>query len=210
VQLQSPFSLLGPSVDAGVLAVLAQADATFSATQVQRLSPVAVSPAGVRRALARLVGQGIVESERHANAFVYRLNRQHLAAPAVVALAHLREEFLHRLSDRLTSLATPLVYAAVFGSAARGTMEPGSDIDVFLVRRPSSGTPSVTDDTWRTDVAALERDVTTWTGNDTRVLSFTADELTGPNRPVALLENVAHDGVPLVGDEAWLRRLLRT
>lgn len=207
MQLQAPFALFTPTVDAGVLSVLAQSEATFSATQVQRLSQIEVSPAGARRALARLVEQGIVESERHGNAFIYRLNRQHLAAPAAIAVSHLRQELFDRIRSRLAEWPEPLAYGAVFGSAARGTMLPTSDIDLLLVRAHA---PSSSDDpSWEEHLAALERSVTSWTGNDTRVVSFAADELVGPNRPTALLHEVDRDGVPVAGEESWLRRVIR-
>ncbi|MDR5700281.1 nucleotidyltransferase domain-containing protein [Agromyces aerolatus] len=211
MQLQAPFTLFTPTVDAGVLMVLAQSESTFSATQVQRLSPVEVSPAGARRALARLVEQGIVESERHGNAFVYRLNRDHLAAPAAIALARLRQQLYERIRSTVAEWPDPPIYGAVFGSAARGTMQPASDIDLFLVRPRAAGSEDDrSESSWPELVASLERTVTAWTGNDTRVVSFTADELTGPNRPTALLEEIDRDGVPVAGDEGWLRRLLRT
>jgi len=55
------------------------------------------SEEGVRKALRRLVEQGIVTSERIGSADLYRFNSDHLAAGPVVELASLFSRFLDRL-----------------------------------------------------------------------------------------------------------------
>jgi arsenite-transporting ATPase len=64
------------------------------------------------------------------------------------------------------------VYAALFGSAARGDMRPDSDIDIFLVRPTGSQLEA-----WERASSAFADRVTRWTGNDARVLEMTQAEV---------------------------------
>jgi predicted nucleotidyltransferase len=132
------------------------------------------------KVLRRLTGQGIVLSERIGNAFAYRFNTEHLAAPSIVELARLPETFLAKLEELLESWQTPPVYAAVFGSAARGDMTASSDVDLLLVR------PRTAVDAEREDqVDTLSTTVTRWLGNDARVLEFTRSRVSAGSVPPA-------------------------
>jgi predicted nucleotidyltransferase len=62
-----------------------------------------------------------------------RLNRDHLAAPTVAALAQLRATLLKTLVDEIGSWDRAPVHASLFGSAARGDGGLTSDLDVLLV-----------------------------------------------------------------------------
>lgn len=203
MELSRPLATVTSALDGDVLMVLAGADATFTTGELHRML-AAHSEHGIRKALQRLVGQGIVDVNRVGNAFTYRLNRDHLAAEHIIGLARIWETLLKRIEDRLASWHTPPVYAAVFGSAARGSMRPDSDIDLLLVR------PDDTDeDAWQTQVVDLIIDATRWTGNDTRPLEFTATDVAvrGPREPV--LRDVLDEGVTVAGSRAWLMKQLR-
>ena len=95
------------------------------------------------------------------------------------------------------------MYAAVFGSAARGTMTPDSDLDLLLIR-PDDSPP----DDWDEQVGALMADVTRWTGNDTRPLQYTVSELANA-RGEPVLRDVLDEGLTVAGSHAWLNRQLR-
>jgi len=95
------------------------------------------------------------------------------------------------------------VYAAVFGSAARGTMTAESDLDLLLVRADDAPRS-----VWDEQVGALAADVTRWTGNDTRPLEYTVSELAG-SRDEPVLSDVLHEGLTVAGSRAWLNRQLR-
>lgn len=157
--------------------------------------------------MARLVAQGIVDREAAGTAQMYRLNRDHLAAPLVIGLAGLRQEFLARVRDRLASWKPAPAYAALFGSAARGEERPRSDLDLFLLRpqRVVYDGPR-----WRDQVTELERDVTRWTGNDARVLEVGVDEARDLSTDPSVLDDVLRDGVSLAGEPVALRRLVRS
>jgi hypothetical protein len=59
------------------------------------------SEIGVRKAVARLVNQGIVFATQMGRNVVHELNRDHLAAPAADVLAGIRTELWRRLREAL-------------------------------------------------------------------------------------------------------------
>lgn len=77
-----PLAVVTPTLDAAVLHALAATTARTSGAQVHRMAGTG-SPDGVRRVLARLVGQGVVLAEEHPSATFYLLNQEHVAADAV-------------------------------------------------------------------------------------------------------------------------------
>lgn len=172
MDLARPLMVITPTVDGDVLAVLARADASFTGRQVHQVAG-RHSERGVRNALHRLSAQGIVLQERVGPSDQYRLNRAHLAAPYVEALAKLRDELLGRLAAQVQGWAMPPEFAALFGSAARGDMHPECDIDLLVLR---SDTIDADDPQWRAQLEALASNVTAWTGNDTRILEFSVGE----------------------------------
>jgi len=202
VELSHPLAVVTPTLDGDVLAAMAQHDVSFTTGQLHRIMP-RYSKAGIRKVLMRLTHQGIVDSERVGNAFSYRFNREHLAAGPIMELAALQRTLLSRIEERLQSWAFTPVYAALFGSAARGTMTPDSDLDLLLVR--ADGVPHLA---WDQQVAALASDVTRWTGNDARPLEYSVNELAGA-RTEPVLHDVRADGLTLAGNRAWLTSQLR-
>lgn len=201
MKLDRPLMTITPTLDGDVLAVLARHNAVFTTGQVHRLL-TEYSEEGIRKVLRRLSGQGIVLSERIGNAYAYRFNKEHLAARHIVELARLQETFLSRLRDYLASWQTPPVYAAVFGSAARGRMTPASDIDLLLVRPRAA-------EAWDDQLDELATTVTRWLGNDTRVLEFTEDEIATRSREEPVLDDVLQEGLTVAGERSWLVKQLR-
>lgn len=205
MELSHPLRVVTSALDGDVLEVLARADAAFTGREVARL--VGASKEGTRHALARLTEQGIVLREPAGAARLYRLNRDHLAAPAIIALVGLREELLQRLRQALAGWQPAACYAALFGSTARGQERPDSDLDVFLLRPAGIG---VDHPAWDAQVAALAGQATAWTGNDTRILQVGLDELGDADEPGGVLDDVLRDGIPLTGSQSTLRRTLRS
>ena len=202
MDLHRPLAVVTPTVDGDVLGVLAGAEAAFTGREVHRLVG-RYSEAGVRNVLGRLVDQGIVLVEQVGPSYRYRLNRDHLAAPHIIALAGLRAELLGRLRSRLAEWDRPPVYAALFGSAARGDMRTDSDIDLLIVR-PDEVDPD--DDRWVEQVSQLASDVTGWTGNDTRPLEYGDTEMRRAlRRGAPVLEAVKAEGIHLHGPSDYLR-----
>ena len=200
--MNRPFATVTPTLDGDVLAVLAAHDVTFTTGQIHRVLN-AYSEEGIRKVLVRLVSQGVVLSERIGNAYAYRLNTAHLAAKPIVELAKLFDTFLKRLEEKLGGWQYPPLYAAVFGSAVRGTMTPDSDIDLFLVSAP--GTP---DAVWAQQVNELASAVTAWTGNDARVVEYTEIELKSA-RTEPMVHDVLERGLTVAGSRAWLLKQVK-
>ncbi|HEX5405629.1 MAG TPA: nucleotidyltransferase domain-containing protein [Pseudonocardiaceae bacterium] len=203
VELSRPLSTVTPTLDGDVLAVLARSDATFTAGQLHRIL-THHSEAGIRKVLVRLVKQGTVHSDKVGSTFTYRLNREHLAAEYVIGLADLPGKLLKRIESRLESWAQPPVYAAIFGSAARGSMTADSDLDLLLIRPDD-----VDDELWQTQVDDLAAEVTRWTGNDTQPLEFTASEVLARGRDEPVLRAVLDHGLTVAGTRSWLNKQVR-
>lgn len=201
MQFSNPLAVVTPTLDGPVLAALAAADGPFTTGQLTRVLS-AGSEEGIRKVLRRLTAQGVLSAERVGPAFAYRLNRAHLAAGPIIALAGLRATFLTRLERLLASWAQPAAYAAVFGSASRSTMRPDSDIDLFLVR--SDGP----DDMWDTQLEHLVSMVSAWTGNDLRPLVYTLTELDAARGEPVLLD-ILDSGINVAGERSWFQRRVR-
>ncbi len=202
VQVQRPLAVVTATLDGDVLAILALAEVAFTTGQLQRMLPKGSTP-GIRHALQRLVAQGIVQAEQVGRAWQYRLNREHLAAGPVIALANLRRTLLGRMEDELGGWNPRPVYAALFGSAARGDMRPDSDIDIFLVRPTGSQLQA-----WERASSAFADRVTRWTGNDARVLEMTAAEVAQRAGHEPVLDFIAKEGKTVCGSGGWLRKAL--
>lgn len=200
--LNSPLAVITPTVDGDVLAVLARADASFTPPQVHALIGQH-SVDGVRRALNRLVEQGIVDADRVGNAVSYRLNRDHLAAPSIVELANMRTALFARISGHVQVWSRPVRLVMLFGSAATATMRTDSDIDLFVV----GDDDDVSTDAWQSQVGELERAVSRWTGNDTRVLTYGIGDLRRRHDPV--VDDIRSEGIVIAGDRSLLNRTRR-
>lgn len=203
MELNRPLATITPTLDGDVLMVLARHDATFTTGQVHRIL-TQHSEEGIRKVLRRLTDQGIVLADRIGNAFAYRFNQDHLAAQHILGLARIQETFLARLEALLESWNTPPVYAAVFGSAARGQMRPNSDIDLLLVQPHAAA-----DAEWDDQVNNLANTVTRWLGNDTRILEFTQSEITATGHEEPVLSDVLRDGLTVAGKRSWLNKQLQ-
>jgi predicted nucleotidyltransferase len=201
--LDRPLLTVSPTIDGDVLTVLARADAEFTAPRIQTLIGRHSVP-GVRKALHRLVAQGVVGTDRSGRTMRYWLNREHVAAKAIVELASLSDSLIERIRGSVDEWSVQPVVVSMFGSAARGDMDPDSDIDLFVV----GPADSVDDEEWDDQIAELERLVSTWTGNDARVLAYRASELDG--RRDAVLHEIERDAVHIVGDRTFLRSMLGT
>lgn len=206
MELQHPLRVITPTVDGDVLAVLARADAEFTPPQLHAVLG-RYSEDGVRKVLGRLAEQGIVEQRRAGQAVLYRLNRTHLAAPAVVALACLFDTLVERLREWIEAWPVGCSYAALFGSAVRGEMRPDSDLDLFVVRPDDV---HVDDERWREQLDTLSRDVTSRTGNDARILEYSADEMRrGLRAGDGVLADIGAEGLRLAGPSRYLRHEAR-
>lgn len=170
MDLSVPLTVVTPTLDAVVLQALTATTSWSSGAQVHRTAGTG-SADGVRKVLIRLVRQGIVQARDQPPATLYRLNRSHVAADAIVALTRLRHVIIDRLVAELTTWDLPLLHASLFGSFARGEADSDSDIDLLLIPPSDEAAgPAMEEATSR-----LVKDVFTWTGNRAHVVTPTLE-----------------------------------
>ena len=98
------------------------------------------------------------------------------------------------------------MFAALFGSAAKGAMRVNSDIDIAVVR------PTGLDDgneRWESQLDELLGLVEGWTGNQANILALNdegIDEALRSGDPV--LRIIAEEGMALAGPAQYLRNRL--
>jgi predicted nucleotidyltransferase len=164
---------VAPQVSGDVLVVLSQTTGQMTGRQVARLVRHG-NPKAVNTALERLVAQGLVLRTEAPPAYLYVLNREHVACPAVLALANIRAELFARMERAFEAWKLQPVHASLFGSAARGDGDEDSDIDIFLVR---SRHIDEDDETWQHQTDALTTSVEAWTGNPVSLVEFSDDRV---------------------------------
>lgn len=176
-------------LDGPVLAALSATTTPASLTEIhQRARHGSLS--GVRKVLQRLVDHGVV----HHVPGGYVLNRDHVAAPAILVLARLHGEVAARMREWLADRAEDVVAAGVFGSAARRDGDADSDIDVVVITRTPAG-PDLADGL----ADALER----WTGNRGQIVALTREDagtLRDEDRPIT--RAWGHDLQMVIGDRS--------
>lgn len=196
MNLSRPHTVISHPLDSEVLHVLAGTTDGLTGRAVARLSSVG-SQEGIRRSLGRLVDEGLVSQRRAGNAILFELNRRHLAAPAVEQLTDLRQALLGRLTDAFSGWRIAPLHASLFGSAARGDGDVGSDIDLFVVR-PASADEE--DPVWRDQLDRLAEDVRGWTGNRAGIAEVSEADLPElRRRRPAIVESLEADAVQLAG-----------
>lgn len=202
MDLNRPLSLITPTLDADVLLVLAGAHATFTGRQVHQIMGRHTEKSA-RTSLQRLCEQGIVLKEQKGSSGLFSLNREHLAAPYILGLANLKHELFERMTTTITGWEIRPIFAAIFGSAARGEMRLDSDIDIFLVRPEKVGADN---NIWVSLHTELSDSVTKWTGNDARVFELSESQVA---QSLAAKEKVMTDireqGIRLVGESSILQ-----
>lgn len=205
MNFRRPLKAVAPTLEGDVLAVLAGAEDEFTGRQVHGLVGHS-SERGVRNALERLVGQGVVLSRRAGASKLYRLNPEHLATPWVRGLAGMRAQLVERLSAAVGEWEVRPVIALLFGSVVRGEATEESDIDLLVIRPAGCGADS---EPWREQLAGLQRAASAWTGNDARILEYGEAELretgAGEKRVIA---DALREGAPFAGSLARLKRLV--
>ncbi|MHB1090182.1 MAG: nucleotidyltransferase domain-containing protein [Ilumatobacteraceae bacterium] len=174
MELSNPISSVIPSAHGAVLAVLAHADTPLSGRQIAVLAQGQVQQSRANDVLRELTQAGIVSCERHASVHLYRLNRDHVAAEAIMILVNLRERLIQRMREAVLGWVIAPVAVWMFGSAARGDAGSHSDIDVLVVRREAV---DVDNELWQQQLSDLSSAVTTWSGNDCQILEFSRSEL---------------------------------
>lgn len=190
MNLAEPMQSFVPTLEGPVLRALAVTTEPMSAREAHRRSGSG-SEDGVRRALNRLVDQGLVSSARVGSSVQFQLNREHVAYPAVEIMVGIRQELLARIGAKAGRWSVQPSFVGMYGSFARGDGDESSDIDVLVVTTETEGVD---------DVSALARDIEAWTGNGASVMVLTADDLKRMTQNAErILEEWRRDLVPVIG-----------
>jgi predicted nucleotidyltransferase len=130
--------ILGTRTKVQLLRALVQLDSPVSGREAQRLAGIK-SVSGAGHAFDDLTDLGILFREEVGGAHLYRMNREHVLAHALMDLFRAEERQLASLREILRErLETADLMAAVrsvviFGSIARGETRPDSDLDLLVV-----------------------------------------------------------------------------
>lgn len=203
MDLSRPLSVVTPTIDADVLALLASVDVPFTGRQVHRVLG-RHSQTGVNRVLNRLVHEGIVARTTAGSARTYLLNRDHLQAGAVLDLVGARERLVERLRTTMGEWPDEPHFAALYGSAATGQHSDDSDIDLFIVRPDDV---EEDEDGWTEGLLELRALVARWTGNDCETVEMSTDDVdVAFAKQDPFIRSVGRQMIVIVGQGSYLRR----
>ena len=227
MDLDDPTRAVTPSLDGPVLAALAQATRPLTVGEIAGRAARG-SEIGIRRCVARLVAQGMVDSVLMGRNVVHTLNREHVAAPVADLLAGLRAELARRLRDALASWRPPPLQAVLLPSTTgahdevvlllvhpplpdemprRAAGTPGSGVGDLALAEERDLAPQIEraamtveqERAWREQVVALAPLVRRWTGNGLRVVEMSSEDVAERRRRRSrLLDAVERGGEVLV------------
>lgn len=169
----APYRVVTPTLEGPILGALAGAEMALTRQQIVALVEDA-SEAGVRKALARLVEQGIVIEQRFGKRYAYLANREHLLWPSVEGLFSARRLLRTRVEELIAQWEFPPASVELFGSVARGGSDATSDIDLLIVR---PDLPAQAEEAWDQQVAELHDQIVRWTGNACDIVVLDPQEL---------------------------------
>jgi predicted nucleotidyltransferase len=183
-------------LDGEVLYALAGTTRGLTGREVARLTGRS-SHAGVLSVLNRLTGHGLVDRVELNRASLFALNREHLAAEAVIALAELRLALLDRIRIEIERWELPPIHVSLFGSTARGDGDLDSDIDLFVVRPAAV---AYDEPRWRGQLDTLAERIERLTGNRAAVHEVSEAELPrlAADEP-PIVAQLRADSIPLIG-----------
>jgi predicted nucleotidyltransferase len=191
-----PYKAVCPSLDGEVLNVLAGTTRGLTGREVALLTGRS-SHSGVLSVLNRLTEHGLVDRTELNRAFLFSMNREHLAYPAVIALVGMRVVLFGKIQQELGAWGLAPVHVSLFGSTARGDGDTDSDIDLFVVRPAGIDQE---DARWREQLDELEDRVSRWTGNHAAVVEISESEierLVAEDRPI--VSELRADAIALAG-----------
>jgi len=208
MDLANPMQSVIPSGHGAVLGVLARADVPLSGRRIAELTRPKFSQRRVNDVLKQLADSGIVLREKAPPSNLYRLNHDHVAAEGILALGRMWATLMARIRSELDNWSIQPEAAWLFGSAARGEANEGSDIDLFLVL-PAGGLDSEsTASMWESQTEALAEKIKSWSGNRCETVEMDASELHAiVERDDRLVRELREDAVVLAGRDP--RGLLR-
>lgn len=197
MDLSSPISSVIPTAHGAVLAVLASTSEPMSARRVAALTDGRFGQWRVNEVLGQLADSGVALREIRPPAKLYRLNRDHVAAAGIEALAGQRDVLLSRIRSELGTWAVPAEAVWMFGSAARGDGNAASDVDLLFVRPDAV---DADDPIWLQQIDDLSEHIGRWSGNGCEPVEYARAELTAMvSRRERLVDTLRSDALQLCG-----------
>lgn len=208
MDLSSPISSVVPTAHGAVLTVLARTSEPLSGRKVAELTDGKVGQWRANEVLGQLSDAGIVLREHRPPAKLYRLNRDHVATPGILALTQMWATLVQRIRDELGTWDLPPTAACLFGSVARGEATSDSDIDVLLIRDDDFAESEVDEREWHGQLDRLAERIHAWSGNTCEILELSLTELQDAvGRDDRLVRDLRRDAIALAGRD--VRTLLR-
>jgi predicted nucleotidyltransferase len=190
-----PVESVIPGATGRLLAVLAETSAELNLRTLAGLARVSIAQAS--RVLPHLVEIGLVERRDVPPSALFRFVHEHVAAPAVVALARSRDAAVHRLAEAASVVEPSPTAMILFGSFARGDADAHSDIDVIVVR---PGHVPDDDEAWARSLDDWRITARRIVGNRIDVLEVSEQEVGQRLRSDApLWQDVIRDGISIHG-----------
>jgi len=196
MNLSRPWALIRSPIDMEVVLVLRGTTRPLTGREVARLVRTGSQPA-VNTSLRRLAQEGLVHAAEAGNAYLYTLNREHLAAPALEQLADIRSVLERRIRAEIADWKIAAAHVSIFGSAARGDGDTRSDVDIFVVR-PAR----VAEDNsrWLAQLEQLSDRVYAWTGNHVGLSEVSASDVRRLRRErPPVVEELRRDAITITG-----------
>lgn len=199
MKLDHPMQSVIPSAHGAVLSVLARTSEPLTGRRIATLTRPRFSQSRVNRVLGELARDGIADVDDRPPARYYRLNREHVAAPGVLALATMWQSLLDRIRTALMQSSTQPVAAWLFGSAARAEADASSDVDILVIRQDDQSV----DETWHSQLDDLADQVRRWSGNACEMLVLTEREFQAAvGRGDRLIDELRRDAIHLAGAQS--------
>lgn len=190
-----PVEAIIPGTQGRVLAVLAETTGELNLRRVAGLADVSAAQAS--RVLPGLVELGLVERREVPPSSLFRLNRENVAAAAVIELSRSHAISLERLGASALELPLRPASVIIFGSHARREADRHSDIDALIVRPEGVDED---DDDWATSVEQWRQRAREITGNRVEVIEADRTEVARKlSSKSPLWRDIARDGVVVAG-----------
>lgn len=165
-------NILGQYSKVRILRFLVKSQAQMNGREIAK--SVGLSHVKAHTALRDLTRHGIVNMRSVGSALVYWLNEEHFLVKEIIRPVFEREgqafEHVVRLILKKAVSGRPLS-VILFGSFAKGTAEPDSDIDVVVVYRHSKDKSSMT-----RELSESQKEITALLGNQLSCVPLTIDE----------------------------------
>lgn len=195
----NPYADVIPGPRGRLLITLAQLETAVTVRALARHSDV--SPQRARDYVNELNDAGLAFAERVGSAVMVSLNRQHLLAEPILALAATRGRLIDRLREELHAW-DDLAGAWLFGSTARGDGGRASDLDLLLVAESTTEAPG-----WVNATSRLREQANHWTGNEVQLIEHTRSSFGNlVAHANALVAAVRSEGIALTADSRALLR----